>query len=51
MTFDPYDHFECVTSRRQRDWIVRRIRDGRVMTNGDVIQCTRWMRVWGPMKT
>lgn len=30
-------------------WVVVRARDRRVMTDGSVTQCARWVNVWGPM--
>ncbi len=30
-------------------WYVVRTRDRRVMTQGDVVTCCRWVDVWGPM--
>lgn len=31
-------------------WWVVRARDNRVMTEGSVVSCLRWVTVWGPMR-
>ena len=32
------------------DWVVVREHDQRIMTTGSVWDCTRWVRVWGPVQ-
>lgn len=39
----------CTTNRYGGKWIVTRVRDGKVMTEGSVHTCCRWISVWGPM--
>jgi hypothetical protein len=31
-------------------WFVVRLSDDRVMSQGDVVQCVRWVKVWGPVR-
>jgi len=42
-------HFSvrCWTGRYSNRWVVVRLRDGRVMTEGDVKTCLRWIKTWG----
>ena len=42
--------YEVVTDPgNESQWIVRRLSDGKVMKQGSVITCLRWVEVWGPM--
>lgn len=49
------DGYAVVTKKPKRArldgglWFVVRYRDGRIMTEGSVITCLRWVNVWGPM--
>lgn len=33
------------------DWVVLRTLDWRIMTQGSIITCTRWVNTWGPVSS
>lgn len=39
----------CQAGKYLENWVVTRVRDGKIMTQGSVTTCLRWVNVWGPM--
>lgn len=49
---NPLDKYEIRTwaGKYSDRWVVIRNRDQKVMTEGNVIHCIRWVNVWGNVR-
>lgn len=50
MSSDPRFEVVCTAGKFADRWVVVRVRDRKVMTEGAVTTCLAWVAVWGPVR-